>query len=118
MNLRLKELRNTLGLKQGELASKLNLSTSAISDYETGRRRITERTLNDLCSKFNVNRSWLEDGKGEMFNDISDDPEFEEFSELTKDIICKLQTLPEKEQELIKLMIDKMYDDEIKKETN
>lgn len=63
MNLRLKEIRTNLGLKQSEFASKLNLSTSAICDYEKGRRRITERTLNDICSKFNVNKDWFESGK-------------------------------------------------------
>ncbi len=117
MNLRLKEIRTNLGLKQSEFASKLNLSTSAICDYEKGRRRITERTLNDICSKFNVNKDWFESGQGDMFNNISNDPEFDSFSSLTKDIVHKIQFLPEKEQELIKLMIDKLYEEEIKKET-
>lgn len=118
MNLRLKELRKKLGFKQSELASKLNLSTSAICDYERGRRRITERTIDDICLKFNVNKKWLEHGEGEIFNDFSDDPEFNNFSELTKDIIYKIQCLPEKDQELIKTMIDKIYENEIKKETD
>lgn len=52
-----------------------------------------------------------------MFNNISNDPEFDSFSSLTKDIVHKIQFLPEKEQELIKLMIDKLYEEEIKKET-
>lgn len=45
MNLRLKEIRTNLGLKQSEFASKLNLSTSAICDYEKGR-------LDEIFDKF------------------------------------------------------------------
>ncbi len=68
MKKRLKELRNHLNLTQEEFADRLNLkSRSIIAYYESGRRSISERTICDICDKFNVNRHWLETGDGEMF---------------------------------------------------
>ena len=115
MNTRFKEIRKNLNLKQHELASALNLSTSAICDYERGRRRITERTINDLCLKFNINKDWFLTGNGSMFNDVTNDPDFENFSDMTKDILKKVQYLPEKDQRLILTMINQMFEETEKK---
>ncbi len=34
---------------------------------ERSKRTITDRTISDICGKFNVNRKWLTDGIGEPF---------------------------------------------------
>ncbi len=68
MRHRLKELRKTLDLTQEALADRLNLkSRSIIAYYESGKRSIPERTICDICEKFDVNRDWLENGTGDMF---------------------------------------------------
>lgn len=70
MNTRIKELRNYLKLTQKEFGLKIGLKSS-ISEIENGNAPITERTIISICSKFNVNESWLRYGKGEMFNIIN-----------------------------------------------
>lgn len=67
MHERLKLLRKALKLNQIEFGKKINLSGSHIASYETGRRNLTTRTIEDICREFNVNKDWLVNGTGEMF---------------------------------------------------
>lgn len=67
MQERLKTLRKLLNLNQTEFADKLNLSRGQIACYETGRRSVSSRTVNDICREFSVNKEWLIDGTGEIF---------------------------------------------------
>lgn len=67
INERLKKIRETLKLSQSEFAKKLNLQRNSISLVENGKRNLSDRTIQDICNKFNVNEEWLREGKGEMF---------------------------------------------------
>lgn len=69
MNERFKELRKTLGLTQSEFGKILGLSTSGVSDIESGRRNVTEQHLIMLSNykKKIINIEWLRTGDGEMF---------------------------------------------------
>lgn len=67
MKERLKLLRKTLKLNQNEFGQKINLSGAQIGSYETGRRDLTTRSIEDICREFNVNKDWLINGTGEMF---------------------------------------------------
>lgn len=69
MNERFKELRKELGLTQGEFGKILGLSTSGVSDIESGRRKVTEQHLIMLSNykKKVINIEWLRTGNGEMF---------------------------------------------------
>lgn len=69
MNERLIQLRNYLHLSQEELGSRIGLSRFTISNYESGKRTITNRVIADLCREFNVNEHWLRTGEGEMLQD-------------------------------------------------
>ena len=64
---RIKELRNKLGLKQEDLAVSLELTKNYISLVETGKRKLSPQSVELLCTRYGVNREWLENGKGEMF---------------------------------------------------
>lgn len=64
---RISKIRAELELTQTDFAEKLNISKSAVSHMERGERAVTDRTLADICEKFNVNRGWLVDGVGEPF---------------------------------------------------
>ncbi len=67
INERLKKIRETLKLNQNDFASKLNLQRNSISLIENGKRNLSDRTIKDICTKFNVNEEWLLYGTGEMF---------------------------------------------------
>ena len=77
MKNRFKEIRKNENLNQEQLASELNLSRGQIACYETGRRTITDRTIKDVCSKYNINEEWLRTGDGEM---KKEEPEVDELS--------------------------------------
>lgn len=109
MNERLRELRKSLGLTQKEFAARLNLKNGIISSYEKGDRDITSRNLKSICDIFGVNEEWLVHGNGNMFKDLTLEPEFEYFSETTKNILRKIQELPESEQLAIQVLIDSLH---------
>lgn len=83
MNTRFKELRKELNLTQEEFASKMKLSRSYINLIEMGKKIPAERTIDDICRKFEVNEEWLKEGKGSMFVPKSKD---EEIAEMLADI--------------------------------
>lgn len=79
MNNRIKELRKSLGLNQTEFGEGINLSKSQIACYENGSRNVTDRSISDICEKYNVNEEWLRHGVGEMFKP---EPELDELAYL------------------------------------
>lgn len=68
---RFKELRKALRKNQSEFAESLGLSKSFIAQIEIGDKIPSDRTLNDICRIHNVNKTWLETGEGNMFNELS-----------------------------------------------
>ena len=64
---RFKLVRNYYKLTSKDVAEKLYLSQSSISNFENGIRNPSSRTIKTFCETFRVNESWLETGEGEMF---------------------------------------------------
>ena len=79
MNNRIKELRKSLGLNQTEFGDGINLSKSQIACYENGLRNVTDRSISDICEKYNVNEEWLRYGNGDIFKP---EPEIDELAYL------------------------------------
>ena len=67
INERIKAVRKALNLSQKEFAKTLGLTQTGYSDAETGKNNITEQLKTILVSIHNINKTWLEQGKGEMF---------------------------------------------------
>lgn len=59
INERLKELRTSKQLLQRQAAAKVNLSTNAWSNYETGLRTPSSELLKEIAKQFNVSIEWL-----------------------------------------------------------
>lgn len=77
---RLKILRKSkLHLTQAEFADKISMSRSNLANIESGYVNITDRNIKDICKTFNVSLSWLVDGEGEMFEQLSKDEEIAKF---------------------------------------
>lgn len=86
MKNRIKELRESLGKSQGELAKDLCLSRNYISLVENGNRNLSEQSQKVLCSLYNVNEEWLKSGTGEMFCQIDKNDEISKlFGEVIKE---------------------------------
>ena len=67
MNNRIKQLRkNFLKMTQKAFADELGLSENFIWQIEKGDRIPSDRTMSDICRKFNVNPQWLRNGEDPM----------------------------------------------------
>lgn len=67
MNNRLKEVRVMQGLSMRAFAARIGISSAAVAHLESGENNPSEQTIRAICSEFNVNRTWLETGEGEMY---------------------------------------------------
>ncbi len=56
----LKELRRSRGWRQLEVAEKVGLSRSAISNIESGKRSLTLTTLQRFCELYNIDISYFD----------------------------------------------------------
>ncbi|MCB0518497.1 MAG: helix-turn-helix transcriptional regulator [Lewinellaceae bacterium] len=56
---RLKEARILAGLSQAQAAEKLNLQRPAISEIESGRRKVSAEELLQFSDLYRVDSSWL-----------------------------------------------------------
>lgn len=81
---RLKKLRNVLGLTQTEFAEKLCIKQSAYSSIESGKTKLNDRYISQICMVFNVNEHWLRTGEGSIFENVAKKQEMLElFSKLS-----------------------------------
>lgn len=55
------------GLKKVEFARILNIDQSYVTQLIKGRNMPSNRLIEDICQKFNINTSWLCDGIGYMY---------------------------------------------------
>ncbi|MFD1406123.1 helix-turn-helix domain-containing protein [Robinsoniella peoriensis] len=80
MGERLNHLREMyLKISQEELGNKIGVSRFSISNYESGKRKLTDRVVSDICREFGVNEVWLRTGDGgdeNMFSIIDDDDRY------------------------------------------
>lgn len=73
MNERISELIDTLKISKTAFAEKLNVSQAFISQICSGVKKPSDRTVADICAKFNVNEKWLRTGEGSMFVEMTRD---------------------------------------------
>ena len=115
---RVKYLRkDVLKINQDDFSKKIGLSRSNIANIETGRVKLTDRTISDICREFNINEHWLRTGKGEMELTMNSDEEFmylvgqfsAENDEYKKRIIRAMLSIEDRESwELITKMVEKL----------
>ena len=64
---RIRIVRKTLGLNQGEFARQIGLTQTALSMIELDKVALTDKNVKLICATFAVDEDWLRTGKGEMF---------------------------------------------------
>ncbi len=64
---RLRFVRKELGLTQKGFAEKLGVTQAALNELEHGRSGLTKSRISQICHIFNINREWLEAGRGPIF---------------------------------------------------
>jgi len=66
---RLKAIRTALNLSQRDFSKGIFLVQSAYTRMEQGTTKVNDRIVELLCSRYNVSREYLKNGKGDMFAD-------------------------------------------------
>lgn len=119
MNERIKFLRKRLHLTQEEFADKLGLARNSIASYESGRRTPNDAIIKLICKEFNVNRSWLIDGTGNIEIELSREEEITRYlgnlvkndepdNDFQKKFIRALSKLSTDEWKMIETFIDRL----------
>ena len=68
-----------LEISQEDLGNKIGVSRFSISNYELGKRNLTDRVITDICREFGVNEVWLRTGEGgdeNMFTKVNEDDRY------------------------------------------
>lgn len=71
MNSRMKLVRETLGLSQAAFGDGAGVGLGTIKNIDYNKTEPNPLYFGLLCKTYNVNPEWLENGKGEMFRDLS-----------------------------------------------
>jgi len=69
---RLRQIRANFNLSIREFSKKIGYSHSLYGQVEYGNREPTDRIIDLIVSKYNVNKNWLLSGEGGMFSKIKD----------------------------------------------
>lgn len=72
INDRIRALRNELGLSMKEFGAQISLSQTLFSLIENGKANVTDRTIWQICSNWNVNEEWLRYGRKPQYLPSSD----------------------------------------------
>jgi len=64
---RLKAIRTALKLSQRDFSKEIFLEHSGYARMEKGITRVNERIIELICTKYNVSKEYLKNGKGAMF---------------------------------------------------
>ncbi len=103
-------------LSQEEFASKLGLTKSAISGYETERRVPPDNVIKHIACVFNIDEDWLRDGVGEPFFPTPDDAIemlFEQFgcSDFEKAFLSAYFDMPDKDRCKFSKYLEQLFHD-------
>lgn len=132
MNIRFKELRKKFKFTQGEFGEILGITTSGVSDIESGRRNVTEQHIKLLCLKpiqgKYVNEEWLRTGEGAMFlqlpeedevaayvSDLLEDDEENPLYTMIKEIMHTYNEVSPKSQEILREFSGKLLENLMQK---
>lgn len=67
--LRIRQLRESLGLKQKDFAEKIKITQAYLSEIEKGKKDLSVRVILAICSVFGVREEWLLQGKEPIFEE-------------------------------------------------
>ena len=64
-------MEDSLSKRLAKIRETLGISRFSVSNYESGKRNITERVMKDICREFSIDYLWFTTGQGEMLH-VSD----------------------------------------------
>ena len=118
MHERLKQIRKSLNLTQQEFADRLNVSRNTVATYEIGKSNPSDAAVMLICREFKINETWLRNGIGEMFIELTRDEQIASFigsiqatekDSFKKRFIAMLSALDESEWEVLEKIALALY---------
>lgn len=102
---RVKEIRTSLKMTAEKFGERLGVGRSAISNIESGARKVTDQMRRSICREYNVNYDWLANGTGEIFTEyktlVDEVAARFNFGELEKRILSGYMKLRPKDKEKV-----------------
>lgn len=117
---RLKQLRKYLDLTQSEFGEKIGVKGNTVTNYENGRRALSEQTIKSICREFNVSYVWLVEGIEPMFSETDNttmliDRILAGENETAKSVFKAFARLSNDDWETIEKIIDNINEQRTKK---
>lgn len=121
INSRIEELIEALGITKTAFAERIKVTQPYISKLISGNGAPSNRLIEDICEKYNVNEEWLRTGNGEIFIQFSRDEEIagfmgdvlnKESDDFKKRFISMLSRLTEPEWELLELKAKELFEEQ------
>lgn len=108
---RLKQLRKYLDLTQTEFGKKIGVKGNTVTNYENGRRTLSEQTIKSICREFNVSYAWLVEGIEPMFSETDNttmliDRILAGENETAKSVFKAFARLSESDWQIVEKIID------------
>lgn len=69
---RIEEIIRAERITKTQFASDIGISVPSVSNFCSGKTKPAQTTITVICSRYGINRAWLEDGTGEMYADTAD----------------------------------------------
>ncbi|MGL4762472.1 MAG: helix-turn-helix domain-containing protein [Sarcina sp.] len=116
MNTRLRYLRKSLNLTQKEFANSLLLSRTTVASFESGAKIPSDKTIDHICAKYNLNKNWLLTNSGDMYDSTINNLDFfndiiESLDEDDTDSLLFIKSyikLPSKDKNLINDLLTRL----------
>jgi transcriptional regulator with XRE-family HTH domain len=86
VNERLKAVRTALKLSQRDFSKGIFLEQSSLARIEQGKITVNDRIIELVCSKYNVSKTYLKDGKGKMFSGNPPDVKLDQLNQLFNEL--------------------------------
>lgn len=117
---RFKEVRNLLGMRQGDFAKEIKTTQGHVSDIENKRKAVSDRVVEIICLKYGISEKWFLTGEGTpkasrtrsqeigiFANEVMNLPD----ESIKKRLIEALTKLDSKDWEAIERIADKLLND-------
>jgi transcriptional regulator with XRE-family HTH domain len=104
INERFLAVRTALKLSQRDFSKGIFLRQSSYARIEQGKIAVNDRIIELTCSKYNVNKNYLKDGKGKMFSGNPPDIKLEQLNQIFNELNTPFQDcLINQAKELLKV---------------
>lgn len=77
---RIKSVREFVGKNQRNFAESIKISQPALAMFEKGQREPKEIHIDQICSKYGINKEWLRTGEGEPIIKLTRNQEIAKFA--------------------------------------